>query len=678
MSLTIKRRPNVVRGGNALPIGGNKFLMVGRKHEDGGIDIGNNPNTGIEVEDGEVVKTEKNGLTVFSAQPILGGSSPAELIMKGANPDRVFYAQEKYKRDNNLRDDGTTFWGGGFTPYTRNTAPIDPITAWNQLRKEANTNSGAAVTKTLFQLADPTGVTSWQAAKESWDRYKAGKESVGNLALNALGVIPALGKAKLIGKAVNGLSNTSKVVKAGAKAANVTGDVVDLTHLRAATPFLAGADDVARGANQISTGRKIFNKVKSISGGAIQGLGAGAMNGIGGSTTFTTAGAIGSIGLKGLGWGLRKFDKTRKIGNYVDKAAGVANSKWTAGGTLLIDGLGTYMNVKDRRRDDDFVTIGEYDGVLKRYGGKISSSTGELASEASIRKMFRKGGKAKDTKTQTTSPDPNKAPIYATKLKTVPYKTINGNHYLMSPQGTSFNAKERIKASNVPTRQIEVKPGSDNIHRYTLEDGIAAGANVIGSIVSHGINNRMIDSLEYRARPDALPTAKLNTEVNINPMIDKINDGVASQVRQINNNTASGRTAIQRITNAINDATAKKNQLFANKQNMETELINKDALNAQSVAHQNVTANNQWNAGRIDFENNRRQMSAENTQGLIQGIDSTLQDTIYRGEKRVNDLYNMELAMLSNPNAYRLVGMGSSNPYLRRTALRVSKNTKVA
>lgn len=99
--------PNVVAGGIAQPLGNNFFYMNGRKHSQGGIDIGPSDKTGIEVEDGEVVETNGNELKVYSAQPIINGVSPAKLVMGGANPDKVFKAQENFKDRNGINDDGT-------------------------------------------------------------------------------------------------------------------------------------------------------------------------------------------------------------------------------------------------------------------------------------------------------------------------------------------------------------------------------------------------------------------------------------------------------------------------------------------------------------------------------------------------------------------------------------------
>lgn len=114
----VKRKvkvPNIVRGGIAIPLGNNYYFMRGRKHINGGIDIGSNPRTGIEVEDGEIMKMEYGGAKIFSSVPFLNGKSPAQRIMQGENPNDVFKRQESFKDRNNINNDGTTkFRNGGW------------------------------------------------------------------------------------------------------------------------------------------------------------------------------------------------------------------------------------------------------------------------------------------------------------------------------------------------------------------------------------------------------------------------------------------------------------------------------------------------------------------------------------------------------------------------------------
>ena len=100
-------KPNVVGGGVAIPLGNNFYFMRGRKHEQGGIDIGPNNKNGLEVEGGEVMQMGGKHVKVYSSLPILNGKSPAELVIAGLNPDKVFNAQERFKDIHKLNDDGS-------------------------------------------------------------------------------------------------------------------------------------------------------------------------------------------------------------------------------------------------------------------------------------------------------------------------------------------------------------------------------------------------------------------------------------------------------------------------------------------------------------------------------------------------------------------------------------------
>lgn len=106
--------PNIVRGGAAIPIGKKNFYyMQGRKHEQGGIDVGRNAKTGLEVEGEEVMQVTPNEVRVYSSVPFLRGVSPAELVLNGVDANKVFAAQEKYKDNNRINDDGTKYKYGG-------------------------------------------------------------------------------------------------------------------------------------------------------------------------------------------------------------------------------------------------------------------------------------------------------------------------------------------------------------------------------------------------------------------------------------------------------------------------------------------------------------------------------------------------------------------------------------
>ena len=126
-------------GGRAIPIGKNMVYFDGNSHAAGGIGVGNN----LEVEGGEVGERKGNSLRVFSAVPFLRGVSPAQLVMGGANPDKVFKAQENFKDRNRINDDGTHYQTGGKTKSN------------SAIRAEAD-KKVPAYNRAVYSLVDPT------------------------------------------------------------------------------------------------------------------------------------------------------------------------------------------------------------------------------------------------------------------------------------------------------------------------------------------------------------------------------------------------------------------------------------------------------------------------------------------------------------------------------------------
>ena len=167
-----KKRIRITDGGIALPLGNNTFLMRGRLHSQGGIGIGNGGKNDIEVEDGEVVKFNKDNIQVLSDQPMLNGISPANVLLAGGSFNKIFKAQQSINGNYNgsYGKDGlikklTGFFTGNNEKENANKenkkdAPID----WNEIKiKQAYTESGfnsKAVSKTpaygLYQITSQT------------------------------------------------------------------------------------------------------------------------------------------------------------------------------------------------------------------------------------------------------------------------------------------------------------------------------------------------------------------------------------------------------------------------------------------------------------------------------------------------------------------------------------------
>lgn len=166
--------PNIIRGGNAIPLGDNFYYIKGRKHSAGGVDIGADPKTGLEVEGEEVMKVTPKEVRVYSSVPFLQGNSPAELVMGGANPDAVFNAQEEFKNRNRINDDGTKYKNGGNKTTVQQDAIANykPDLKYNNYENFEKAKSNAfnraledsrlqrKLLKASVQIADPTGLST--------------------------------------------------------------------------------------------------------------------------------------------------------------------------------------------------------------------------------------------------------------------------------------------------------------------------------------------------------------------------------------------------------------------------------------------------------------------------------------------------------------------------------------
>lgn len=115
----------ITDGGNATKIANDTYLLRGGSHEQTnetgqtgiGINVGGNE---IEAEGGEVAQKKNGAIRIFSAQPILdNGMSPAQAVMSGANKDRVFTAQQQFKKRHHLSDGGDKLRNGGLTSKDR-------------------------------------------------------------------------------------------------------------------------------------------------------------------------------------------------------------------------------------------------------------------------------------------------------------------------------------------------------------------------------------------------------------------------------------------------------------------------------------------------------------------------------------------------------------------------------
>lgn len=210
--------PNIVRGGNAIPLGNNFYYIKGRKHSAGGVDIGADPKTGLEVEGEEVMKVTPKEVRVYSSVPFLQGNSPAELVMGGANPDAVFNAQEEFKDRNRINDDGTKYKNGGNKTIVQQDAIANykPDLKYNNYEDFEKAKSNAFhrvrqrnrlatnVAKGIVQVVDPTGISSYGDIVNDVQRGSHWLRTTMDVlsALPALNVVSSLARKTKIGKNV--------------------------------------------------------------------------------------------------------------------------------------------------------------------------------------------------------------------------------------------------------------------------------------------------------------------------------------------------------------------------------------------------------------------------------------------------------------------------------------------
>lgn len=215
--------PNIVRGGNAIPLGNNFYYIKGRKHSAGGVDIGADPKTGLEVEGEEVMKVTPKEVRVYSSVPFLQGNSPAELVMGGANPDAVFNAQEEFKDRNRINDDGTKYENGGkIYDASKNYERAAKVREW---------------TDALVGLFDPTPISGVLDIINARNNDRSNAEMV----LAGLSVLPG---ARVLSKLTRGLGRLTKnqsLIKEGKKISDVVNR--DKTLQKAISSFNQSARD---------------------------------------------------------------------------------------------------------------------------------------------------------------------------------------------------------------------------------------------------------------------------------------------------------------------------------------------------------------------------------------------------------------------------------------------------
>ena len=225
-----------------------------------------------------------------------------------------------------------------------------------------------------------------------------------------------------------------------------------------------------------------------------------------------------------------------------------------------------------------------------------------------------------------------------------PFESTTLKEVVVTPEDVKDNTENRIAKNEKRNRLI-----NSYLSGYH-GDAINLLSNIGGNIATTLINRRALNKMQAPPQPMSQTAAKLKTRININPQLDKMRETLAAYERDVDNNTASSRVALARKQRARFANMLQTNELYSTKENAETELINKDRLNQQEVANNNVKAYNAWQDKVNAFNNAITDKKAENLVGLAQGITSGITSTIGNVQQRIRDDKSILANALSHPN----------------------------
>lgn len=682
--------PNVVAGGIAQPLGNNFFYMNGRKHSQGGIDIGPSDKTGIEVEGGEVVETNGNELKVYSAQPILNGASPAQLVMGGANPNKVFKAQEDFKDRNRINDDGTKYKEGGKIyqapdEYKRQIAEsgsiiiggyptiagnrnykfIKGLTKASRIGRTATNfiNLGRQKIYDLANKIDNTWIN--QGIKEVY------RTTIGKHGSNLPRTIDYINKNNINEnkKAMGGLSRDKDYGSKKKPYPSVAKKDFAGGHRSYPIPTKADAVDALRLAGlhgRSDVKAKVYNKYPELrkkgNVGLVVSINGNVKNGLIHSPS-STGGlrdkfAVGGNRINRHG---RTWEYDEQIGAYVPITNRTINRTSTypinksARGETIVGSDYTFRNGRwsknnnvntntnksnidnGNRRPQYYAErrlplfedgAGITSGLVRagwshgnNKGINIDNTNIPSLSETKSSGKTPRGGRSKSS--QPTQSVPTKTPPTAVYNRNLP--KVEASIPTTLPVSTSTPAKGTTSSDG---------KGQGKFKNLTTADWIGLGSNVAGSLASYFASKRAINKMRGPGQPTLISANKLKTKYNINPQLDRIREDKFEAYRDIDSNTASSRVSLARKQRVRNAAGQAVNELYGNKENIETNLINQDRRNQQSVRQFNAQQYNQYIDRKAAFDNGIREAKVTNINNLFSGINAGIQDMISRYENR--------------------------------------------
>lgn len=603
--------PNVVAGGIAQPLGNNFFYMNGRKHSQGGIDIGPSDKTGIEVEDGEVVETNGNELKVYSAQPIINGVSPAKLVMGGANPNKVFKAQEDFKDRNGINDDGTKAKYGK-EKYVAKSDKKEYIESKgiHPEHKKYNVITSEKLVKSSRNKGNP-----YQHFIFTGDVGKQGFEVIDIVNVNSDKFKGIPYTRDHFGKYTKGYSRKSRKLGGKNMIVSISGNVKNgLIHSPSSTGGLR--DKFAVGGKRINRHGRTWEYDEQI----------GAYVPITNRTINRTS--IYPINKSARGETIVGSDYTFRNGRW-SKNNTINNNVNTNNNKSNINNGNRRPQYYAERRLPLFEDGAGITSGLVRAGWSHGNNKGISMNNTNISSLpvtkssgkTPRGGRSKSS--QSTQSIPTKTPPTAVYNRNLP--KVEASIPTTLPVSTSTPAKGTTSSNG---------KGQGKFKNLTTADWIGLGSNVAGSLASYFASKRAINKMRGPGQPTLISANKLKTKYNINPQLDRIREDKFEAYRDIDSNTASSRVSLARKQRVRNAAGQAANELYGNKENIETNLINQDRRNQQSVRQFNAQQYNQYIDRKAAFDNGIREAKVTNINNLFSGINAGIQDMISRYENR--------------------------------------------
>lgn len=621
--------PNIVRGGAAIPIGKKNFYyMQGRKHEQGGIDVGRNAKTGLEVEGEEVMQVTPNEVRIYSSVPFLRGVSPAELVLNGADANKVFAAQEKYKNNNRINDDGTKYKYGGINnkqyyannnsvSFRNNNIAFKYLANNDNIKYNDNDNINITNKSKMGKLVSINGnvknglihipnqdVLAYNKERKPRFNGRYSKPGLHNLELLVDDLLLPKDKVNIepdVPKRLGWVEAHNRLVGAdiSQKPLDAKKDNTNVVHTiseteRRTRKFVCGGRSKAK----VGKGFRINNDKYNI----------------GDTITYKDKQYVVTDGNEA-----KPINK--KLDNYVDGITDAARrvpttSQLTSQLTRnitngLVNNAPTYKKngethyfVEAPKVDyDSGTSLADLQNLLnltprKGSNQSSSSSTGGVnnrTSESAKPTIQRVNKLAPATNAEMAGIRRGLEPLLQNTIVDKLNKSVDNDLNVMPVQddvAKTRNMDNILLGVNLGSSGLDAVMGNiyaNQMHGYTAPNITAPTIKNPGEIK---LNE---EDLKDIPAPILMAAAKLKTRYNANPQLSKIEDDTRRIMGEIGRNTSNSRVALARKQRAALQGQQAKNEVYGRKENIETELINKDKLNQQEVTARNLARYDQYN-----------------------------------------------------------------------------------